>query len=309
MANTLLLILCGLPGAGKTSMCNFLKTRRRENFNVAHICFDDIYSEISKSESEFDPGLWKKCRRVAYERAEALLKAHRASSTDRHIIVMDDNFYFRSMRYPYFQLCRKYRVAFAQLLVEVSETDSQLRNTSRDTHARVPKSVIERMCARFEAPKPNENKWESCSAVFENQTCSESDADLRFQIPWDFIENCFSNGVPDQLPVVDLKEQVRSQEANLKSVVHQSDISFRKIVSQTMSSLKSENPEYNNLGGAASVLNELRRKCLRDVSTSGGLHLDSLEAVKISVELHSHHFRDLISHEMSQIVELSNCLM
>ncbi len=46
-ARICLALTCGLPGAGKTSLCNALSAYSKPDVLVRHICFDDII--------EFDP--------------------------------------------------------------------------------------------------------------------------------------------------------------------------------------------------------------------------------------------------------------
>ena len=62
-------VLCGLPGAGKTTLCrNLMRSCAMPNVSVIHLCFDAILRDLAKACSDpagFTPHLWKvRCLRV-----------------------------------------------------------------------------------------------------------------------------------------------------------------------------------------------------------------------------------------------------
>lgn len=79
------------------------------------------------------------------------------------VIFVDDNFYYGSMRYEYFQLAKKFHIGYCQLHIEASLEECLCRNRSRDEAARVPDQVILQMAEKFEQAKPFENAWERFS--------------------------------------------------------------------------------------------------------------------------------------------------
>jgi predicted kinase len=71
--NTLLL-LCGLPGSGKTTFANSFKTQFQyisERFTIKHICFDDIFESLAETYSHEN---WHKGREVAWNATRKLLE-------------------------------------------------------------------------------------------------------------------------------------------------------------------------------------------------------------------------------------------
>jgi adenylate kinase family enzyme len=96
-SNHAILILCGIPGAGKTTLAHrimeFHKSAQNDNceiegffqnmMNIYHICYDNLYEELmtkkmqalspSKTMIEFDVSVWHQSRKEAFQRTvEAL---------------------------------------------------------------------------------------------------------------------------------------------------------------------------------------------------------------------------------------------
>jgi tRNA uridine 5-carbamoylmethylation protein Kti12 len=65
---------------------------------------------------------------------------------------VDDNFYYRSMRYSYCKLARKHRASL--LTAHVTAGDAKGRNMARGDEERVGDAVWSRMADLFEVPDP-----------------------------------------------------------------------------------------------------------------------------------------------------------
>lgn len=133
----LILLFCGLPGSGKTTAATELKTRLLEHgMLVTQISFDQVYEATSDDalyseeaiasadctvgeasltvtpDSRSDNSLqrWHKAREEALQLAVRAVGASDAAGTTsgkhtmRHVIILDDNFYYGSMRKAYRQL-------------------------------------------------------------------------------------------------------------------------------------------------------------------------------------------------------------
>ena len=49
-APTCLLVLCGLPGAGKTSLCSsIVQAAARHGVHAVHVCFDEVYNDTGQT--------------------------------------------------------------------------------------------------------------------------------------------------------------------------------------------------------------------------------------------------------------------
>jgi hypothetical protein len=83
---------------------------------------------------------WKEARGVAKEQAEQAL-----ARGDTTLIVVDDNLYYRSMRYTYCQLARKYRVGLMTIFLNCPVTLAVTRNRQRDPSEQV-ELLLRKMC-------------------------------------------------------------------------------------------------------------------------------------------------------------------
>ena len=110
-----LVVLCGLPGAGKSTLCRTLRDSMDVLFEapspkIWHVCFDDVENSLAASSQaeSFSAEVWQKSRKKAHEAVERLLSKNcAAGSGNRHLILVDDNMYYRSMRHSMFQLARQ----------------------------------------------------------------------------------------------------------------------------------------------------------------------------------------------------------
>ena len=176
--NALVLLVCGLPATGKTTLCTELAhesrwrdlSLRHAEVTVHHLCFDAVERRLLResgnnnstgSELGFDPDIWKQARTDIIRTATQILQS---SCHDEHddsagekpkksfVLVVDDNFYFRSMRKPWFQLAREFGAAYVQARI-VADVDVCIeKNGAREAGQRVPEYVIPQMHANFQWP-------------------------------------------------------------------------------------------------------------------------------------------------------------
>lgn len=124
----MVLVLCGLPGAGKTTLARRLArasaTRDGEQpVEVHHISFDDAYfcdgivaasGEVVAVAVDFEADRWRRSRALALLEVERRIDESRqtnntggACASRRQLIVVDDNMYYRSMRHQCYLLAKK----------------------------------------------------------------------------------------------------------------------------------------------------------------------------------------------------------
>jgi tRNA uridine 5-carbamoylmethylation protein Kti12 len=82
---------------------------------------------------------------------------------DRILIMIDDNSYLRSMRYPYYQMARRHSCGFCQLHLAAEVPTAIKLNQSREAGLRVEETVIRTMAEKLEPPDPLTNTWEMFS--------------------------------------------------------------------------------------------------------------------------------------------------
>ncbi|KAM9558060.1 L-seryl-tRNA(Sec) kinase-like isoform 1-T1 [Salvelinus alpinus] len=143
------------------------------------------------------------------------------------VILLDDNFYYPSMRYEVYQLARKHSVGFCQVYVHCPVESCVRRNQLRPRP--LPSDVIVDMARRMEPPNPQRNTWEKNSVTL--------DSEHHFTIEYiQRLVKVISTALENPLsPVQDNAEQKEAdRQSCVSSVVHQADQACRRLVSQAM---------------------------------------------------------------------------
>ena len=182
-ARACLLTMCGLPGAGKSTLARAVAARAEsDGIRVSLVSFDDVERRLASEKSGasasrgddagdsapgFDAATWKAARREAFATVERLLLSEAEGSAGeraggenddrrRALVIADDNFYYAGMRQQCHRVACRARAAYAQLFVRISEDRAHARNASRDARFVVPRDALERMADQFEPPVESE---------------------------------------------------------------------------------------------------------------------------------------------------------
>ncbi|XP_016977177.1 L-seryl-tRNA(Sec) kinase [Drosophila rhopaloa] len=174
-----LVALIGLPGAGKSSLCTWLLGQQAalRVCHIVHLCYDDFLDVRPSAQL-----LYKEQRKLIFKVIEQLITAiqedndwppqvrRTTSSGDRssrgHLILCDDNFYYRSMRNKLHQLCRNAGCVFGQIYISSPLKSCLQANSTRSTSSRVPEGVVRQMNERLEPP--GSEAWESNSITLDD---------------------------------------------------------------------------------------------------------------------------------------------
>lgn len=286
-----LVIFIGLPGSGKTTLCSalveYLKTScKTSNDIVQHaipICYDRMIPE-NVFRYQDNSSQWKEARRgiVSYVKnlvsylkrleqhniansfeisvREELLKITQNEKRRRVYVILDDNMYYRSMRYEYYQLARLYNLSFCQLFVQCSVSDALNYNSSRDQGVTVPGQIITRMAKRLEPPDRQNNPWETYSLTVASETWTITKI-------MEIVH--FLNYVAEHPVVMPIDDFEVCQESKLTcstNVVHQVDIMLRKIIGERMRGGKTSLQRVE-LQAQSRVLADKRRCILEGIRT------------------------------------------
>lgn len=289
-----LVVFLGLPGAGKSTLCKelFQSVENKANsntINLIHVCFDEliplslqekfVLMKQSKLEDENEGESWKSTRHDVYNKVDRLVECLRNNTTDLdilelfgivekqdanvdYVILLDDNFYYRSMRYEYFQLARKHNIGFCQCYLQCTTEIAIHQNLSRDIQ--VPTAAIETMAKNLQPPQPQELTWEFNTVVISLKSPDRTDA------IWDIIEKSL------ELPVQPLvNRDLEIAEARLRcslSVAHQADLILRSLVGTLIKEAKANKdfpttklPEFSRKvnSGRQSIIVAIREGSLR----------------------------------------------
>uniref|UniRef100_A0A8C6UJ65 Phosphoseryl-tRNA kinase n=1 Tax=Neogobius melanostomus TaxID=47308 RepID=A0A8C6UJ65_9GOBI len=197
--------------------------------NPNHSELPDVCNIISKAS-------WEKC-------VQDLLKAPSSQPASPAIFLLDDNFYYPSMRYEVHQLARKYSLGFCQLFLACDLDTCIERNRSRSR------------------PVPSErNAWEKNS--IELDTTNRLTANDTQKVV-DLISFALKNPLS---PIEDDSEQKEADRLRCaNSVVHQADQACRKLISEAMKTARDNPVPPSTLRSLASELNERKSKFLQDL--------------------------------------------
>ncbi|CAJ0962110.1 unnamed protein product [Ranitomeya imitator] len=287
-----LCLLCGLPGAGKSTLARQLKNGH-SGFPVVVISYDDVMADLSfkedavheyrdvscqsENEGERETSPWKLHRRrllqclehfiialldhsplqppggttegtstegtwkcfVRCLESQGVISAGEASdrlclsltvTSGPVCILLDDNFYYRSMRHAVFQLARTYALGFCQIFLHCPVDCCLLRNNRRTD--RVTDSTIILMDSKIERPNPERNSWETSSLFLDSSDGIAMD-DTRIA---NLMKEALENPV---LPIEDESaEKERDRDICATNLIHREDQNLRRLISETMQTVK-----------------------------------------------------------------------
>ncbi|KAM9425070.1 L-seryl-tRNA(Sec) kinase isoform 2-T2 [Pholidichthys leucotaenia] len=230
--------------------------------------------------SQINISVWEQCVR-ALQNPEDIMP-NKASL----LFLLDDNFYYPSMRYEVCQLARKYSIGFCQVHLQCDLESCISRNQKRPQP--IPTEVILDMAKRLEAPNPQKNSWELYSISL-NTTENVSEFDL--QRVMELISTALNNPLS---PVEDNAEQKEADRVKCaSSVVHQADQACRRLISEAMKTARENRVSSDHMRILASQLNEskaaflqnLRKQLLQDVNLIHQEDIDVEHTVKRAMDI------------------------
>ncbi|KUF86957.1 L-seryl-tRNA(Sec) kinase [Phytophthora nicotianae] len=249
--------------------------------------------DTSSKPAEFDPEQWKVCQRDMVVRVTRRLEELKASDTSKAatpqlVLLVDDNFQYRSQRKRFFQLSTELNCGFGLVYVNVSGDICRERNASRNKGARVPDETFQRMVTVFEPPNGDQNPWEvnTCELTSSSDVSDieelmdtlvqQADKELK-ERRWLHIEKTKEKAQQVRLdltfsyysvpnvngPVAQRRDRLATQ----RSVLHRVDLQLRQWIS---AQLQDEVVLSRGIPKAqlASQLNQRRKKFLESLKRS-----------------------------------------
>ncbi|XP_054974791.1 L-seryl-tRNA(Sec) kinase isoform X2 [Sorex araneus] len=172
------------------------------------------------------------------------------------LLILDDNFYYQSMRYEVYQLARKYSSGFCQLFLDCPLETCLARNAQRARP--VPAETLRQMAGKLERPDPERNAWERLSLSVPSTEGTSRDS----QKLTDLLRAALDDPVKAAEDNLEQKEADRAICA--ENALHQADQGLRRVVSQTMKEAKGRVPPCS-LKLLAQDLNKLKAEFLEDL--------------------------------------------
>ncbi|XP_052426695.1 L-seryl-tRNA(Sec) kinase isoform X2 [Carassius gibelio] len=189
-------------------------------------------SDQTHTLSESD-GVWMRFDRMQQQQSVSHTHTHTHTHSQPLVVLLDDNFYYQSMRYQIQQLARKYGVGFCQVFLQCPLHVCLQRNRCRPQP--VPDEVLLQMCERMEPPNEIRNPWEQQSLTLDS---TEDIADGHIQKLMDLLVSALEN------PLSPVQDESKQKEADRRlcasSALHQADQTCRRLVSQTVASARGQ---------------------------------------------------------------------
>lgn len=332
-ASACLCVLCGLPAAGKSTVARrMVSTAAQHGWRAAVVPYDNLIPEqafrtrvveddvnlqemhtewklhrqavlhcieqfLQKSEIQLETPSSSGISVAAWEQCIGALMEPEDLKVDQAplIFLLDDNFYYPSMRYEVCQLARKYSLGFCQVYLQCDLESCISRNQNRPQP--VPTEVILEMVKRLESPNPQKNSWEIPSITL-NTTGTVSKCDI--QRVMELISAALSNPLSLAEDNKEQKEADRLKCAN--SVVHQADQACRRLISETMKTARENQVPPESMRCLAAELSEskaiflhnLRKRFLHEVSFIQEEEINVEHAVKRAAENFKHDTKEIL---------------
>lgn len=202
----------------------------RENIqNAVDNLVRELKNETEASET-FTTGAENK--EYHFESFQMFLQNTRHRESGIVVILIDDNMYYSSMRYKYYQLTRKHSISFCQVHIDCDTETALIRNRERLIRL-VPDDVILNMAARFEVPNPEQNVWEKHS-ISVNTNSSPMALENSMIQTMELITRALSAPSRPVLEDVDQTSRVVDRQICSENMIHQADILMRKLTAEYM---------------------------------------------------------------------------
>ncbi|KAL3668179.1 hypothetical protein V7S43_007040 [Phytophthora oleae] len=188
----------------------------------------------------------------------------RPNQSTQLVLLVDDNFQYRSLRKRCFRLATELNCGFAVLYVNVPAETCRERNAGRNKREQVPSEVFERMAAAFEPPNDHQNSWEVNTCQFNGVGNIEELADTLVLQAEQELKALHLRRLQRQKEEA---QQCRDRLITEQNVLHLVDLQLRQWIS---TQLKSEEalPSGVTKPQLASQLNQRRKSYLASLKRS-----------------------------------------
>ena len=255
MSTCFLVVLCGVPACGKTTLADALLTECTLYYDgtVEGILFsfDRMYPPPYQW-SAFDAGEWQVQQKSFRSEIEKALRVRQSPDwgRPRRILIVDDNNFYRSMRDSFRRMATAVYPSCsgpAVVVVKCPLAESLRRNAQRVGTAAVPEHVIRRMVEKFEGPVG----WEVRNSLSLELGAGGLDAKDAAKRVIDFVLTL--SPPPEGLPA--------APPPSKQSLLHHCDVRLRKCVGRAIKEARSSN-ESNELEAYATKMHDRKLQCL-----------------------------------------------
>lgn len=295
-----LVMLCGLPAAGKTTLSCLLLERGPEQLRrqldvpgvrIWHLCFDAVLARLETEQHGvvgFDPELWHRAREIILTATRAhcmrIADAPGASASSQpsltladiascaldgedgercvDVLVLDDNMHYRSMRKAYYRIAREAKLGLCTLCLPIDADAAADRDAARPEAERVGRSTIELMAEALQWPEPEKHPWE-CSVL----TLDPPPAVLDETRLWTELGAAISRPV-QATAITGVEAEARaatsaqSTAQNAENATHQLDLRLRRTIGEHLRAGTTRSLPSSQRSALARVLSERKKETL-----------------------------------------------
>lgn len=160
MHSSFLLILCGIPCSGKSTLAQKIAKELESKYvySTAIISSDNFRSMLPTYEHNFNPDLESFVREATYKTIQEALR-------QRLIVISDDTNYYRSIRRRLKRMAEQTRADFA--IIYVSTPLETAIKWNRKREASIPTSVIEEVYYKMDRPG-EKYRWDTPILAFDS---------------------------------------------------------------------------------------------------------------------------------------------
>jgi len=229
MPKIYIVVMIGIPGAGKTTFCENL-IEINSKFNVVHICFDHFINTKNNLNS-YNANRKKLINEIKnlinhiknnHKTIDYFAKTSYVTDIEAdYLILIDDNNYYRGMRYEFYKICKIIGAAFLQIYFPIQLEIALERNKKRDK-GYVPENIIENMNKKLENP--------SGKCCWEIETINvNNDKPIDIKEILSYIK---------KIPIIKIPE-IKEKVAVNQTKLHNIDIALRKHIKYLITEKKS----------------------------------------------------------------------
>jgi len=263
----LILLLCGLPGSGKTTLSRQLAKTMRTNGIPTEVLRFDAHEKKAYEESKtskFEPESWKRAREACFRALRDAMDEDEEDEEERkqRCVILDDTMHYKSMRREAYRYAREFRAAFVVVHVDVDEKECWERNSRREDGdvLKVPREAFERLKAAFDAP--GKGGYDADEAFDKNYLAvkppqkgsdvsggNSDEKEIEYAAFCEsLLDEIYARWLADETPrrkdELDLLELKRERSATDRvitaaNIVHDVDVQTRKLTSEFMREMKS----------------------------------------------------------------------
>uniref|UniRef100_A0A1B6EWK7 Phosphoseryl-tRNA kinase n=1 Tax=Cuerna arida TaxID=1464854 RepID=A0A1B6EWK7_9HEMI len=262
-----LILLVGIPGSGKSFFRAFLEDYVRANnktelglTRICSVCYDN-YSSVRNPSQLCNGNKWKNerlrimkdvqnictllkqndCKKINELFPNVILNGSE-ENPDCSLIVIDDNMFYRSMRYEYFKLGKAINLSFCQIFFDISLEEALKCNEQRHINSKIPDVVIKTMFSKIEHPQPGRYLWEV------NSVSVSSHADFQDKNIFNSVITCIKHAIANPLKVIDMNSiKEEAQRITKSNALHQIDNVLKQLVGLCIKQKLQENAEKSQL--------------------------------------------------------------